>query len=76
VLSLGYFFALIVPPVLLIRALPYCLGLRVSDTNNSALRASGGILGKLARRIEVAWAGRVPFGSSLLVVAQKPSQLN
>ena len=76
VLSLGYFFALIVPPLLLIRALPYRLGLRVSDTNNSALRASGGILGKLARRIEVAWAGRVSFGSSLLVVAQKPSQLN
>jgi SAM-dependent methyltransferase len=76
VLSLGYFFALIVPPLLLIRALPYRLGLRVRESNNSALRASGGILGKLARRIEVAWAGCVPFGSSLLVVARKPSQSN
>ena len=76
VLSLGYFFALTVPPLLLIRALPYRLGLRVSDSNNSALRASGGILGKLAGRIEIAWAGHVPFGSSLLAVARKPSQSN
>ena len=76
VLSLGYFFALTVPPLLLIRALPYRLGLRVSDSNNSALRASGGILGKLAGRIEIAWAGHVPFGSSLLAVARKPSRSN
>lgn len=76
VLSLSYFFALIVPPLLLIRAFPYRLGLRVRDSNNSALRANGGILGKIAGRIEVAWAGRVPFGSSLLAVARKPSQSN
>ena len=76
VLSLGYFFALVVPPLLLIRALPYRLGLRFRESNNSALRASGGILGKIAGRIEVAWAGHVPFGSSLLAVARKPSKLN
>jgi len=73
VLSLGYFFALIVPPLLLIRTLPYRLGLRVYDSNNATLRASGGILGKLAGRIEVAFAGHVPFGSSLLAVARKPT---
>ncbi len=73
VLSVGYFFALIVPPLLLIRALPYRLGLRTLDSNNSTLRASGGILGKIAGRIEVAWAGHVPFGSSLLAVARKPT---
>jgi SAM-dependent methyltransferase len=76
VLSLGYFFALTVPPLLFIRALPYRLGLRVHDSNNSALRASGGILGKIVGRIEIAWAGYVPFGSSLLTVARKPSGLN
>jgi len=76
VLSLGYFFALTVPPLLFIRALPYRLGLRVHDSNNSALRASGGILGKIVGRIEIAWAGHVPFGSSLLTVARKPSQSN
>lgn len=76
VLSLGYFFALIVPPLLLIRALPYRLGWRIRDSSNSTLRANGGILGKLAGRIEVAWAGRVPLGSSLLAVARKPSQSN
>ena len=73
VLSLGYFFALIVPPLLLIRTLPYRLGLRVRDSNNATLRASGGLLGKLAGRIEVAFAGRVPFGSSLIAVARKPT---
>lgn len=76
VLSLGYFFALIVPPLLLIRALPYRLGFCVRDSRNSTLRASGGILGKLAGCIEVAWASHVPFGSSLLAVARKPSQSN
>jgi SAM-dependent methyltransferase len=73
VLSLGYFFALIVPPLLLIRTLPYRLGLRVRDSNNATLRASGGLLGKLAGRIEVAFAGHVPFGSSLIAVARKPT---
>lgn len=76
VLSLGYLFVLIVPPLLLIRALPYRLGLCARDSSNSALRASGGILGKIAGRIEVAWASHVPFGSSLLAVARKPSQSN
>lgn len=76
VLSCGYFFALIVPPLLLIRALPYRLRLRVSDSNNSTLRANGGILGKLAGRVEVAWAGHLPFGSSLLAVARKPFHSN
>ncbi|MEO5974511.1 MAG: class I SAM-dependent methyltransferase [Ilumatobacteraceae bacterium] len=74
VLSVGYFFALIVPPLLLIRALPYRLGLRIPHSKNSALRASGGILGKLAGRIEVVWGGHAPFGSSLLAVARKTSQ--
>lgn len=76
ILSLGYFFALIAPPLLLIRALPYRLRLPVRDSNSYTLRASGGILGKLAARIEVAWAGHVPFGSSLLAIARKPSQSN
>ena len=76
VLSLGYFFALIVPPLLLIRALPYRLGLRVRDSNNATLRANGGLLGKLAGHTEVAFAGHAPFGSSLLAVARKPSQPN
>jgi len=73
VLSLGYFFALIVPPLLLIRALPYRLGLRVRGSNNATLRASGGLFGKLAGRIEVALVGHVPFGSSLIAVARKPA---
>jgi SAM-dependent methyltransferase len=72
VLSVNYFFALIVPPLLLIRALPYRLGLLVRDSNNATLCASGGLLGKLAGRIEVAFAGHVPFRSSLLAVARKP----
>ncbi len=74
--SISYFFALIVPPLLLIRALPYRLGLRISDSKNSSLRAGGGILGKLAGRVEVGWASHVPFGTSLLAVARKPPQPN
>jgi len=74
--SMGYFFALTVPPLLFIRAIPFRLHLRSCVSDDSTLRANGGIIGKLLSSIEVAIAGRIPLGSSLFAVARKPTQVN
>ena len=69
---LGYFFALTVLPLVLLRAIPYRLGHRKSIGRETSLAASGGFIGTIAGWIERRVAMRSPFGSSLLVVAQKP----
>jgi SAM-dependent methyltransferase len=69
---LGYFFALTVLPLVLLRAIPYRLGRRKSIGTETSLAASGGFIGTIAGWIERRVAMRSPFGSSLLVVAQKP----
>jgi len=70
--SNGYFFGLTVLPLLLIRSIPFRLHIRSRISDDSTLRANGGLIGRLARSIEVAVAGYLPFGSSLLAVARKP----
>jgi len=70
---MGYFFALTVPLLLLVRAIPFRLHLRSCVSDDSTLRANGGLIGKLAGSIEIALDGRFPFGSSLLAVARKPA---
>jgi len=69
---LGYFFVLTVLPLVLLRAIPYRLGRRKSVGTETSLAASGGFIGTIAGWIERRVAMRSPFGSSLLVVAQKP----
>jgi SAM-dependent methyltransferase len=72
VIRSGYFFVLTVLPLLLIRVLPYRLGFRRAFATETTLAAGGGIFGRLTGWIERRLAMRVPFGSSLLVVARKP----
>jgi ubiquinone/menaquinone biosynthesis C-methylase UbiE len=72
VVQSGYFFALTVLPLFLLRALPYRLGYRNAIATAATQAADGGILGRVAGWIERRLAMRVPFGSSLLVVARKP----
>lgn len=67
----GYFFALTVPPLFVLRALPFRLGRRNSLATEATLGATGGRLGKLLAAIEKILAFRTPFGSSLLVIARK-----
>jgi SAM-dependent methyltransferase len=67
----GYFFALTVIPLLLLRALPYRLGIRKAVATEATLGASGGFVGKLAAIVERAIAMKTPIGSSLLVIAKK-----
>ena len=71
VIRMGYFFALTVFPLFVLRALPYRLGIRKAVGTEATLGASGGILGRVATWIERAIAMKTPIGSSLLVVARK-----
>jgi len=71
VIRMGYFFALTVLPLFVLRALPYRLGIRKAVGTEATLGASGGLLGKAAAWLEQRIAFRTPLGSSLLVVARK-----
>ena len=71
VTRVGYFFVTTVVPLLLLRALPYRLGLRRAVATSETLSASGGLLGRLLARFEISLALRLPIGSSLLVIATK-----
>jgi SAM-dependent methyltransferase len=71
VIRMGYFFALTVLPLFVLRALPHRLGVRKAVGTEATLGASGGILGRVATWIERAIAMKTPIGSSLLVVARK-----
>lgn len=74
-----YFFSMLVPPVLALRAAPSRLGIRVKEPSSTAddHKLPGGPVGKAMSRA-MAWeaqriaAGRaVPFGSSCLLVARR-----
>jgi len=69
--TIGYMFALTVLPLLLLRALPYRLGMRKSLSDSAGVAAGGGLLGRIASRIELTIALRAPFGSSVLAVVRK-----
>lgn len=73
--SLSYFFVLTVLPLLLIRVLPYRLNLKSFISDDSTLRAKGGLIGKFAQFVEISITGLIPFGSSLLAVAKKPFEV-
>jgi len=68
---IGYFFALTVPLLLLLRALPYRIGIKKSLSVSAGHAAQRGLLGKLAGLIEIKLALLTPIGSSLLAIAQK-----
>lgn len=67
----GYFFFLTVIPLFLLRALPHRLGWRTALTDTAAVGASGGPIGRILTKIEMALAMRVPFGSSLMAVVRR-----
>ena len=64
---IGYMFALTVLPLLVLRALPNRIGIGKSLSDSAGVAAGGGLLGRIASRIELTIALRAPFGSSLLV---------
>lgn len=70
--STRYFFFSLVLPLLLLRAIPFRLGLSQPISDGSLLRQDGGRLSKLLTKFEVHLAKYFPLGSSILVVAKKP----
>ena len=66
-----YFFATLVLPLLLLRVIPYRLGIKPPVEDESLIKQNGGILGKLAQVIEVRLSRWSPIGTSLFAVAKK-----
>jgi SAM-dependent methyltransferase len=71
VVSVRYIFASLVIPLLLLRAVPYRLGVRVTRTDQRLLVLKGGFLGKMLCKAELLLSSFTPVGSSLMVVARK-----
>lgn len=66
-----YFFASLVLPILLLRAIPYRLGIKQPVDDESLIEQNGGKLGKLAQFIEVKFCRWLPIGTSFFAVAVK-----
>jgi len=67
---MGYCFFSAVLPLLLIRAIPYRLGVRQPVTEDTMLASDGGLVGRILGSIERRIALRAPIGTSLVVVAR------
>lgn len=67
----GYFFVLTIIPILLLRALPFRLGIRKSPDVAATVGGDGGRLRSLLVRAERWLAFKIPAGSSLFVIARK-----
>ncbi len=68
---LQYFFASLVLPLLLLRAVPYRLKMKQPVNDKTLLDTNGGWLGKLAQHFEVRLSRFISLGTSLIVVARK-----
>ena len=66
-----YFFASLVLPLLLLRALPYRLGIKQPVSDETLLDSNGGRLGKLVQYFELRLSRFFSLGTSLIVVARK-----
>lgn len=70
-----YFFSTLVLPLLLLRAIPYRLGIKQPIDDYSLLKQNGGKLGKLLQVIEVRLNRSFLIGTSLFAVAEKDEAL-
>jgi SAM-dependent methyltransferase len=69
-----YFFALLVLPLLLLRAIPFRLGVQQLVEEQTLLNQQGGLMSGILQKIEIFLSKFTPFGTSLLVVATKLSE--
>ena len=73
VLSIRYFFFSLVLPILMLRAVPFRLGLRSLIDDIKLVQKKSGWMSRLITKIEVALCGKIPIGTSLVIVATKKS---
>jgi SAM-dependent methyltransferase len=73
VLSIRYFFFSLVLPILILRAVPYRLGVRSLIDDTKLVQKKSGWVSRLITKVEVALCGKIPIGTSLVIVATKKS---
>lgn len=73
VLSIRYFFFSLVLPILILRVVPYRLGLRSLIDDTKLVQKKSGWISRLITKVEVALCGKIPIGTSLVIVATKKS---
>ena len=73
VLSIRYFFFSLVLPILILRAVPYRLGVRSLIDDTKLVQKKSGWMSRLITNVEVALCGKIPIGTSLVIVATKKS---
>jgi len=73
VLSIRYFFFSLVLPILILRAVPYRLGIRSLIDDTKLVQKKSGWMSRLITKVEVALCGKIPIGTSLVIVATKKS---
>ena len=73
VLSVRYFFSSLVLPVLVLRAMPFRLGFRPMVDDAKLVQKKAGWVSRLITKLEVVLCGKIPIGTSLVVVATKKS---
>ena len=73
VLSIRYFFFSLVLPILILRAVPYRLGVRSLIDDTKLVQKKSGWMSRLITKVEVALCGKIPIGTSLVIVATKKS---
>jgi SAM-dependent methyltransferase len=69
-----YFFASLVLPLFLLRAIPFRLGVRQPVEDQALLNQQGGLISGILQKIEIFLSKFTPLGTSLLVVATKRSE--
>ena len=73
VLSIRYFFFSLVLPILILRVVPYRLGLRSLIDDTKLVQKKSGWVSRLITQVEVVLCGKIPIGTSLMIVATKKS---
>lgn len=71
--SAQYFFSSLVLPVLVLRAIPFRLGFRPLVDDAKLVQKKAGWVSRLITKLEVVLCGKIPIGTSLVVVATKKS---
>jgi SAM-dependent methyltransferase len=73
VLSIRYFFFSLVLPILILRVVPYRLGIRSLIDDTKLVQKKSGWVSRLITKVEVALCGKIPIGTSLMIVATRKS---
>jgi len=72
-IRLGVNSAIQLLPVLMLRSIPFRLGIRLLVSDAKLVQKKSGWMSRLITKLEIVLHGKIPIGTSLLVVATKIS---